>query len=43
MSWAQELDLMQNELIKSLNGALGDTRVEGLRLVVGEALDLRHT
>ena len=42
-TWAQELDLMQNELIKSLNGALGDPRVEGLRLVVGEALDLRHT
>ena len=28
---------MQDELIERLNGALGDTRVAGLRLVVGRS------
>jgi predicted nucleic acid-binding Zn ribbon protein len=35
-TWAQELDLMQNELLAKLNGALGSDRVTGLRIVVGE-------
>jgi predicted nucleic acid-binding Zn ribbon protein len=35
-TWAQELDLMQDELISRLNQALGEARIAGLRLVVGE-------
>jgi predicted nucleic acid-binding Zn ribbon protein len=35
-TWAQELDLMQDELLARLNQALGEDRVAGLRLVVGE-------
>jgi predicted nucleic acid-binding Zn ribbon protein len=35
-TWAQELDLMQNELLARLNQALGEARVAGLRLIVGE-------
>ena len=35
-TWAQELDLMQDELLERLNAALGEPRVAGLRLVVGD-------
>ena len=35
-TWAQELDLMQDELVSRLNSALGEQRVAGLRLVVGD-------
>jgi predicted nucleic acid-binding Zn ribbon protein len=41
-TWAQELDLMQNELLARLNGALGADRVTGLRLVVGEFAPSSH-
>jgi predicted nucleic acid-binding Zn ribbon protein len=36
-TWAQELDLLQDELIGTLNRALGGPRVRRLRLVVGES------
>ena len=42
-TWAQELDLMQNELLARLNQALGEDRVAGLRLVVGEFGPSTHT
>jgi predicted nucleic acid-binding Zn ribbon protein len=35
-TWAQELDLLQDELLARVNEALGEPRVKGLRLVVGE-------
>ncbi len=35
-TWAQELDLMQDELVERLNSALGEPRVAGLRLIVGD-------
>jgi predicted nucleic acid-binding Zn ribbon protein len=34
-TWAQELDLLQSELLERLNQALGGPRVRRLRLVVG--------
>jgi predicted nucleic acid-binding Zn ribbon protein len=36
-TWAQELDLLQGELVESLNQALGEARVRRLRLIVGES------
>jgi predicted nucleic acid-binding Zn ribbon protein len=42
-TWAQELDLMQEELIGRLNQALGEGRVAGLRLVVGEFSTSTHS
>ena len=35
-TWAQELDLLQEELLEALNRALAPRRVEALRFVVGE-------
>ena len=34
-TWAQELDLLQNDLLVRLNEALGEPRVRRLRFVVG--------
>jgi len=34
-TWAQELDLMQNELLEKVNSALAEPRVRRLRFVVG--------
>jgi predicted nucleic acid-binding Zn ribbon protein len=36
-TWAQELDLLQDDLLERVNGALGEPRVRRLRLVVGES------
>ncbi len=36
-TWAQELDLLQDELVAGLNQALGEARVARLRMVVGES------
>ena len=42
-TWAQELDLLQDELLERLNSALGEARVGALRFVVGDGLDrARH-
>lgn len=41
-TWAQELDLMQDELVLRLNRALGEARVAGLRLAVGEVPHSGH-
>ena len=38
-TWAQELDLLQDELIAKLNGALAAPRVRRLRLIVGSGVD----
>jgi predicted nucleic acid-binding Zn ribbon protein len=38
-TWAQELDLLQAELLERLNDAIAPQRVEGLRFVVGDQLD----
>jgi predicted nucleic acid-binding Zn ribbon protein len=40
-TWAQELDLLHDELLERLNGELGEARVQRLRMVVGDgkALD----
>ena len=35
-TWAQELDLLHDELLGRLNEALGEARVERLRMVVGD-------
>jgi predicted nucleic acid-binding Zn ribbon protein len=35
-TWAQELDLLHDELLGRVNDALGDDRVGRLRLIVGE-------
>jgi predicted nucleic acid-binding Zn ribbon protein len=35
-TWAQELDLLQDELLGKVNRALGGPRVSRLRLIVGE-------
>jgi predicted nucleic acid-binding Zn ribbon protein len=35
-TWAQELDLLQTELLERLNTALGAPRVERLRFLVGD-------
>ena len=36
-TWAQELDLLQDELLARVNEALGEPRVRGLRLIVGKS------
>jgi predicted nucleic acid-binding Zn ribbon protein len=38
-TWAQELDLLQDELLARVNEALGEPRVRGLRAIVGEGFD----
>jgi predicted nucleic acid-binding Zn ribbon protein len=35
-TWAQELDLLQMELLERLNRALAPRQISGLRFVVGE-------
>jgi predicted nucleic acid-binding Zn ribbon protein len=35
-TWAQELDLLQKELLERLNEALAPRRISSLRFVVGE-------
>jgi predicted nucleic acid-binding Zn ribbon protein len=35
-TWAQELDLLQRELLERLNGAIEPRRVDGLRFVVAD-------
>jgi predicted nucleic acid-binding Zn ribbon protein len=35
-TWAQELDLLHDDLLERLNAALGPRRVRGLRFVVGD-------
>jgi predicted nucleic acid-binding Zn ribbon protein len=37
-TWAQELDLLQDELLERLNRALAPRRISALRFVVGEEL-----
>lgn len=37
-TWAQELDLLQDELVEKLNTALGEARIRRLRMVVGDNL-----
>ena len=36
-TWAQELDLMQENVVERLNAALGEWRVEGLRFTADAA------
>jgi predicted nucleic acid-binding Zn ribbon protein len=38
-TWAQELDLLQAQLLERLNAAIDPARVEQLRFVVGDELD----
>ena len=38
-TWAQELDLLQNDLLERLNRALSGVQIERLRFVVGESQD----
>jgi predicted nucleic acid-binding Zn ribbon protein len=35
-TWAQELDLLQDELLERLNSQLGEARVNRLRMIVGD-------
>ena len=35
-TWAQELDLLQDELLERVNSALDEPRVERLRMIVGD-------
>jgi predicted nucleic acid-binding Zn ribbon protein len=35
-TWAQELDLLHDELLASLNSELGEARIKRLRMVVGD-------
>ena len=35
-TWAQELDLLQDDLLERLNSQLGETRVSRLRMIVGD-------
>ena len=35
-TWAQELDLLQDDLLTRLNSELGEARVKRLRMVVGD-------
>jgi predicted nucleic acid-binding Zn ribbon protein len=35
-TWAQELDVLQDDLLERLNAALGPRSVRGLRFVVGQ-------
>jgi predicted nucleic acid-binding Zn ribbon protein len=37
-TWAQELDLLQNDLLARVNEALGEERVKRLRMVVGDPI-----
>jgi len=37
-TWAQELDLLQGELLARLNDTLGKEQVERLRFIVGDEL-----
>jgi predicted nucleic acid-binding Zn ribbon protein len=37
-TWAQELDLLQEELLERLNQALAPRRISSLRFVVGEEI-----
>jgi predicted nucleic acid-binding Zn ribbon protein len=41
-TWAQELDLLQGELLEGLNRALSPRLVVGLRFVVGEESEKSH-
>ncbi len=36
-TWAQELDLLQDELLERVNEALGSAPISRLRMVVGES------
>jgi predicted nucleic acid-binding Zn ribbon protein len=36
-TWAQELDLLHDELLAGVNEALGSDRVRRLRVIVGES------
>jgi predicted nucleic acid-binding Zn ribbon protein len=38
-TWAQELDLLQDELLEALNRALAPRRVESLRFLVGDQVE----
>jgi predicted nucleic acid-binding Zn ribbon protein len=38
-TWAQELDLLQDELLARLNAEMGPQGLRGLRFVVGQATD----
>jgi len=38
-TWAQELDLLQNDLLERLKRALSGAQIERLRFVVGESHD----
>ena len=40
-TWAQELDLLQDELLARLNASLGARPIRGLRFVVGHDPDSR--
>lgn len=40
-TWAQELDLLQGELLERLNDALAPSRVQALRFVVGSDPDTK--
>jgi predicted nucleic acid-binding Zn ribbon protein len=35
-TWAQELDLLQDELVERVNSQLGEARVSRLRMIVGD-------
>ena len=35
-TWAQELDLLHDELLSKLNAELGEPRIKRLRMVVGD-------
>jgi predicted nucleic acid-binding Zn ribbon protein len=37
-TWAQELDLLQTDLLERLNSQLGDARVTRLRMIVGDGV-----
>ncbi len=39
-TWAQELDLLQNDLLEQLNRALTGVQIDRLRFVVGESQDI---
>jgi predicted nucleic acid-binding Zn ribbon protein len=41
-TWAQELDLLQEELLEALNRALAPRRVQALRFIVGESPGADH-
>lgn len=39
-TWAQELDLLQTDLLERLNQALAGAQIKRLRFVVGESQDI---